>query len=136
MTAPTTTEHPNATMLRRAHAAFKSGDMATIREVFADDIVWVVTGEGPASGTTHGMDGVLANFGDIMRWTEGTYNAEPVDYLGSDTHVVNLSHVTASRPDGRTMDMDETVIFKVKDGKLVHAQHMAYDEKAWDAFFA
>lgn len=129
-------EHPNADLVRRAHAAFKAGDAATIGELFADDIVWTVSGSGPASGTTKGMAGVLKNFGDIMEWTQGTYDADPVDYLGSDEHVVNLSHVTASRPDGRRLDVDELVVFKVRGGKLAEAQHMAYDEQAWDDFFA
>lgn len=132
----TDAEHPNADLVRRAHAAFKAGDMATVQELFAEDIVWTVTGEGPASGVTKGMQGVMENFGQIMEWTAGTYNAAPVDYLGSDGHVVALAHVTASRPDGRTMDLDEAVVFTVRDGQLAAAQHMAYDEKAWDAFFA
>ncbi len=129
-------EHPNADLVRRAHAAFKSGDMAAVQELFAADIVWTVTGKGRASGTTKGMDNVIKNFMDIMEWTEGTYNAEPTDYLGSDTHAINMSHVTARRPDGRTLDLDELVVFTVRDGKLVDAQHMAYDEQAWDDFFA
>ncbi len=132
----TDVEHPNADLVRRAHAAFKTGDMDEVGRLFADDIVWTVTGSGPASGVTKGMSGVVSNFGDIMRWTEGTYNAEPVDYLGSAGHAINLSHVTATRPDGRRLDQDELVVFTVRDGKLATAQHMAYDEAGWDAFFA
>lgn len=132
----TDAEHPHADLVRRAHAAFKAGDQAEIGRLFADDIVWTVTGHGRASGTTKGMGNVVKNFMDIMEWTEGSYHAEPLDYLGSDDHAINVSHVTARRPDGRTMDMDELVIFKVRDGKLVEAQHMAYDEQAWDEFFA
>jgi ketosteroid isomerase-like protein len=98
-------------------------------------MVWTVTGHSPAGGTTTGMDGVMRNFGDIMAWTNGTYDAAPVDYLGSDDHVVALAHVTARRADGRTIDVPEAVVFRVRDGRLVAAQHMAYDEQAWDAFF-
>jgi len=135
--AKTDQEHPNADLVRRAHAAFKSGDIEEAQRLFDwDSMVWTVTGNGPASGVTKGMDGVLANFGDIMRWTEDTYNAEPLDYLGSAGHAINISRVSATRPDGRRMDMTETVIFQVRDGKLATAHHMAFDEAAWDAFFA
>lgn len=134
---PTSAEHPNADLVRRAHRAFKAGDMATLQRLFDyDGMTWTVTGTSPAAGTTKGMDGVLKNFDDIMRWTEGTYNAEPVDYLGSEDHVVALAHVTARRADGATIDVDETVVFTVRDGRLATAQHMAYDEQAWDDFFA
>jgi len=85
---------------------------------------------------TKGIDGVLGNFGQIMEWTAGTYDARPVDYLGSDDHVVALAHITASRPDGRTLDLAEAVIFTVVDGRLATAQHMTYDDALWDAFFA
>lgn len=132
----TDVEHPNADLLRRAHAAFKGGDMEEVQRLFAKDISWTVTGKAATGGTTVGMDGVMKNFGDIMGWTEGTYNAEPVDYLGSADHAINISHVTAKRPDGRELDQMETVIFKVRDGQLAEAQHMAFDEEAWDAFFA
>jgi hypothetical protein len=129
-------EHPNADLVRRAHAAFKAGDQEEISRLFADDIVWTVGGEGPQTGTTVGMQNVMTNFMDILRTTEGTYNAEPMDYLGSDDHAINISHLTAKRPDGRTIDIMEAVIFKVRDGRLVEAQHIAYDEKAWEEFFA
>ncbi len=133
---PTPNEHPNADLVRRAHRAFKTGDMETVHQLFDyEGMVWTVTGHSPAGGTTTGMDGVLRNFGDIMAWTNGTYDAAPVDYLGSDDHVVALAHVTAQRADGRTIDVPEAVVFQVRDGKLVAAQHMAYDEQAWDAFF-
>ncbi len=112
------------------------GDMETVHQLFDfESMVWTVTGHSPAGGTTTGMDGVMRNFGDIMAWTNGTYDAAPVDYLGSDDHVVALAHVTARRADGRTIDVPEAVVFRVRDGRLVAAQHMAYDEQAWDAFF-
>ena len=133
---PTPNEHPNADLVRRAHRAFKTGDVETIHRLFDyEGMVWTVTGRSPAGGTTTGMDGVLRNFGDIMAWTQGTYDAAPVDYLGSDDHVVALAHVTARRADGATIDVPEAVVFRVRDGRLVEAQHMAYDEEAWDAFF-
>ena len=129
-------EHPNADLVRRAHQSFKSGDPEAWKEFFAEDIVWTVTGEGEASGVTHGFPGVMKNFMDIMEWTGGTYNAVPVDYLGTDHFAFAMARAQAKRPDGRTMDMPEYVAFKVRDGKLVEAMHVAQDEQAWDDFFA
>ncbi len=128
-------EHPHADLVRRAHAAFKGGDMHEVQRLFAEDIEWTVTGKAATGGTTVGMQNVMKNFFDIMEWTEGTYNAEPLDYLGSADHAINISHVTAKRPDGRILDQRETVIFQVRDGQLAKAQHMAFDEQAWDEFF-
>lgn len=129
-------EHPNADLVRRAHQSFKSGDPDAWREFFAEDILWTVTGEGEASGVTRGFSGVMKNFGAIMEWTNGTYNAIPVDYLGTDDFAFAMARATATRPDGRELDVPEYVAFKVRDGKLVEAMHVALDEEAWDAFFA
>ena len=133
---PIPNEHPNAQLVRRAHQAFKTADIATVHELFDyDNMEWTVTGRSPAAGTTVGMDGVMKNFGHIMRWTQGTYDAVPVDYLASDRHAVAMARVSARRADGATLDMPEAVVFDIENGKLVRAQHMAYDEHAWDEFF-
>lgn len=128
-------EHPNAAMVRRAHEAFKSGDMDTVREIFDwESIRWVLPGTSLVSGVDIGMEQVFGNFGKCMELTDGTYQAVGFDYLGSDDHAVALAHLTARRGD-RTLEVDEAVIFTVRDGKLVEAYHLAYDQYAWDAFF-
>jgi hypothetical protein len=135
-TATAHTEHPNATKVRRAHEAFKTGDMDTVREIFAwDDIHWVLPGTSAVSGVDIGMEQVFANFGKCMELTDGTYQAVGFDYMGSDHHAVALAHLTARRGE-RTLEIDEAVIFTVgPDGRFSHAHHLAYDQYAWDEFF-
>ena len=129
------TEHPHATMVREAHAAFKSGDMQAVREMFDwDSIRWVVPGRSLVSGVDIGMEAVFANFGKCVELSNGTYNAVGFDYLGSDDHAVALAHLTAER-DGRRLEVDEAVVFTVRDGRFVEAYHLAYDQDAWDQFF-
>jgi ketosteroid isomerase-like protein len=50
----------NANMVRRGHAAFSTGDMAALSELFAGDAVWHVPGSGSLSGAKHGRDAILA----------------------------------------------------------------------------
>lgn len=128
-------EHENAELVRRAHAAFKAGDQAAIREIFAEDIEWLVPGDSLAATHDRGMDEVMRSFMKLVELTNGTYNAVGFDYLGGEDHAVALAHVTAER-EGRRLDLDEAVIFTVRDGKLAKAVHIAYDHAAWDAFFA
>jgi len=130
-----TREHENAELVRRAHAAFKAGDQAAIAEIFAPDIEWIVTGDSLTATHDRSMEEVLASFGKVMELTNGTYRAVGFDYLGGEGHAAALAHVTAER-DGQRLDMDEVVIFRVVDGRLAHAMHIAYDQAGWDAFFA
>ena len=37
-------------VIRRGYAAFSAGDMATLTELFTEDAVWHVPGDGPISG--------------------------------------------------------------------------------------
>src|SRR6056297_3862809 len=135
-TGSTGYEHPNATKVRRAHEAFKTGDMDTVRELFDwDDIRWVLPGKSIVSGVDHGMEAVFANFGRCHELTDGTYSAIGFDYLGSDDHAVALARLTAQR-NGRSLELDEAVIFTIRDGKFVEAYHLAYDQYAWDEFFS
>lgn len=127
-------EHPHADLVRRAHQAFESGDAAAVRELFHEDIRWVMPGRSQVSGVDHGLPEVMANFQRCMELTNGTYRAVGVDYLGSDRHAVALSHLSAER-DGKVLELDECVIFEVVDGKLANAFHLPYDQYAWDEFF-
>ncbi len=49
-------DHPNVELLRKGYAAYGSGDMETINELFADDIVWHVAGRSPLAGVYNGKE--------------------------------------------------------------------------------
>ncbi len=55
-------DHPNAELLKKGYAAFASGDMAVLTELFADDVTWHVSGNSPISGTHRGREAVFAVF--------------------------------------------------------------------------
>ena len=57
-------DHPNLELLRRGYAAYGSGDMDTINELFADDVVWHVAGRNPLSGDYNGKEQVFGFFED------------------------------------------------------------------------
>lgn len=130
----TTTEHPNAALVRRAHEAFETGDMDVVHQVFDPDIRWVMPGRSQVSGVDEGLEEVFRNFAKTVELTDGTYRAVGVDYLGSDGHAVALTHLTAER-NGTRIDIGEAVIFTVVDGRLTEAFHLPYDQYAWDEFF-
>jgi len=126
----------NAELVRRAHAAFKANDQATIAEIFAEDIEWIVTGHSQTATVDHGMAEVGRSFLKIMEMTGGTYDAVGTDYLGGANTAIARAHVTASREGKGTLDVEEVVVFDVRDGKLARAVHIPFDQDAWDDFFA
>ena len=93
----------NADLVRRGYAAFSTGDMATLSELFADDAVWHVPGSGSLSGAKHGRDAILAFFGELMARSGGTIKITLHDVVGGDEHTVALHHEFAESGSNRVL---------------------------------
>ena len=91
------TEHPNIEQARRGYEAFAKGDVTTMSELIADDVIWHAKGVGPLSGDYHGRDQVFGFFGRLAEETGGTFRLDVHDILANDEHTVVLATLTASR---------------------------------------
>ncbi len=91
------TEHSNVELTRRGYEAFAKGDLATLTELLADDVVWHVQGVGPLNGNYHGRDEVFGFFGRLAEETGGTFRLDVHDVLANDEHAVALCALSASR---------------------------------------
>ena len=114
---PTMAEHPNVELTRRGYAAFEKGDFAALTDVFADDIVWHVSGPGPLAGTYRSRDEVFGMFARLAEETGGTFRLELHDVLANDEHSVALVTVFATRQ-GKSFEDLGTHVFHVKGGKM------------------
>jgi ketosteroid isomerase-like protein len=125
--------HPNEGLLKKGYEAFGKGDIDTLRELFAPDIVWHAAGTGSLSGDYKGVDEVLGFFGRLTEATEGTFKIEIHDMLVNDEHGVVLSNDSASK--GGTSQQGQGVeVYHIKDGKLTEAWTMSFDQAAFDKF--
>ena len=127
-------DHPNALKLKAAHDAFKAGDIEALFGMMTPDCAWHMPGHNALSGDFIGRDAILGSF-SILQAHLDAYWAWPLDYFGSDDHVVLVAQVQATRGDKR-LDCLECLLWRLDAaGKLAEVWHMALDEKAWDAFF-
>jgi ketosteroid isomerase-like protein len=121
-------DHPNAVWARRMWDAMLAGDMATVSEAFADDVVWYEIGrEEPRRGKAE----VAAAFGPV------DYEVVPtlVDMVASDDHVVTIIESVATRH-GRTLRYRVAEIHRLRDGKIAERRAYSDDTAAIAAFFA
>ena len=81
-------DHPNATLLRKGYAAFGKGDMATLTDLFSEDVVWHLPGNNQLSGVHRGRDAVFAIFARTTQLSGGTFKIEVHDVLANDEHAV------------------------------------------------
>src|SRR6266536_2032218 len=109
-----TMAHPNEDLVRRGYEAFATGDMATLNEFFADDVVW------HAPGRTE-----LA----------GTFKLEIHALLADDEHAVALLGVSAER-EGKTLKDNTVQVWHIKDGKVTESWLHPGDAYASDEFWS
>jgi ketosteroid isomerase-like protein len=109
--------HPNEDLIRKGYTAFLSGDMATLDELFADDIVWHAPGRNQLSGTQRGKQEVFETFKKVFDLTGGTFKLEIHDILADDDHAVVLAKATGQR-EGRTLDDNSVQVFHIQGGKV------------------
>jgi ketosteroid isomerase-like protein len=127
-------EHKNAALVRRGYDAFSKGDMDTINEIFADDIVWHIAGRSPLAGDYKGKNEVFGFFGQLAERSGGSFSLEVHDVLGNDEHVTALTRERAERG-GNSLDVNGVHVWHVRDGKAVEFWGVAYDVYAEDAFW-
>ena len=128
-------EHPNVELLRKGYAAYGSGDMDTITELFADDILWHIAGRSPLSGDYKGRDAVFGFFGKLMELSNGTSSLEVHDILANDEHGVALVTGTATRG-GKSFSGQDVHTFHLRDGKVVEFWDSPLDQYESDEFWS
>lgn len=128
-------EHPNVGLVRKGYEAFAKGDMATLTEMFTENVVWHVAGNSPLSGEHRGRDAVFAFFRLTAELSGGTYRVELHDALANDEHAVGLSRATASRQ-GKQLDSLDVETYHVRNGKITEAWSFVQDQRVTDEFWS
>jgi ketosteroid isomerase-like protein len=128
-------EHPNVGLLRSGYEAFAKGDMATITELWNEDIVWHVPGNNLLSGEHRGRDAVFAAVAELAQLSGGTLSIELHDVLANDEHAVALIRPTASRQ-GKQLNKPETHVYHISKGKVTEWWSFFQDQGATDEFWS
>jgi ketosteroid isomerase-like protein len=126
--------HPNEDLVRRGYAAFGTGDIATLSELFADDVVWHVGGHSPI-GDYMGKEAVLGFFAQLAERAGGTFRLDIHDVLANDEHVVALVKATAER-EGKSLNDNGAQVFHVQGAKVSESWFHSGDQYAGDEFWS
>jgi ketosteroid isomerase-like protein len=130
------TADENAAIMRRAYAAFNSGDMNTLIATFDEGAVWHLPGRSRFSDDYQGRDATLAYFGQLAQETGGTFQAELQHLLADDEdRVIGMQRSRAQR-NGKHLDVANCIVFELKDGRVTDGREHFHDLYAWDEFWA
>ena len=128
-------DHPNLVLMKRTLDAFRAGDLPTLSQVFAKDVVWHIPGKSFLANDYRGQEEVFGLFGRLMQLTNGTFRVDSHDALANDRGGVFIDRLTAQR-DGRTLDVRLLLHVVIEDGRIVEGFDHFHPEHAWDAFWA
>ena len=129
------TEHPNLVRARAGYQAFAEGDMATVSDLLADDIVWHAGGNNILTGDYEGKEAVLGYFARMMQETGGSLKNDVHDMLANDEHGVALVTVTGTRG-GKTREGRVVHVFHMRDGKMTEFWAFSEDQAQFDEFWS
>jgi ketosteroid isomerase-like protein len=130
------TPEENVAIMQRAYDAFNAADVDTLTELFDESIAWHLPGRSSMAKDYQGRDATLTYFGQLGEETGGTFQAE-LDQLfaGPDGRVIGLQRSTGER-DGKRLDVEDCIVFELKDGKVVDGREHFEDLNAWDDFWS
>lgn len=130
------TEHPNATRLREAFAAFARGDLDAIRADMTETCTWTNAGTSALAGTYTGWDQISGMFGKLFEMTGGTVAMNVVSAIADDTHAIAIYDSTSTV--GGVTETNRFILVDDLDaqGKITSTHSMAYDQAKADAHAA
>ncbi|SDL02364.1 nuclear transport factor 2 family protein [Arthrobacter sp. ok362] len=124
----------NVELVRQGYAAFNSGDMATLSDLFAEDAVWYAAGSGVLSGTKQGRDAIMSYFGELGARSQGSFQANLQDVVGGEKYTVGIQQ-TQAQGNGKTIDLATVITFVVRDGKIAEGREYFEDTAKADDFW-
>ena len=128
-------EHAHITILRTVVNAFRERDWDTVYQYWTDDLVIHYDGASPVAGDYRGREEIMTMMNKIDDLTDGTFEVEIHDILGSDDHGVILYHEHAVR-NGRRYDWNQIGIYHFRDGKFSEVWLHPTNQKELDEFMS
>jgi len=132
-----TTATTSTDVVRAGFEAFGRGDLAAFAEQFEPDATWNHRNPDRLGGIHAGIDAIIAFLEESGRSTAGTLRAVPTAMMADgDGHVCVLTRVSGTRPDGRTFDDAQVLVFTVEGERVRSVDQYIGDPPAVTAFWA
>jgi len=130
------TAEENVAIMQRAYDAFNTGDIDTVGEIFDESVVWHLPGRSSYADDYQGREATLTYFGHLAEETGGTFRAQLERLIGDDDdRVVGIQRSTGDR-NGKHLDVGNSIVFQLKDGRVIDGREHFHDLYAWDEFWS
>jgi ketosteroid isomerase-like protein len=120
----------NVDTVKAAYEAFKSGDLATLKETWADNISWWSSSETKPGGQRDGVDAVMQMMAEVPeQWS--TFTVEPALFIDAGKYVVVSGNSTVANSRGSDTSRFAHILEFNDDGKVVRAEMHADSAKGY-----
>jgi ketosteroid isomerase-like protein len=124
-------------LVRTGFKAVAEGDMAGFAAMFHPDATWNHRNDDQLGGIKEGVDAIVGFLGESMELTAGTLRPVPEIYLpDGDGRVAVVTRISGTRPDGRSFDDLQILLFVLTDGRARSVDQFVGDPTAVTAFWA
>jgi len=124
----------NEMVVRRIFDAFARKQGFALRGCFASDAIWTVPGNSVMAGVYEGREAIFRFLGRLPKETGGTYGSALVDVLASEDRAAALYRASGERR-GRRLDLDQVLLFRLRDGLVQEVLALPSDPAAFDEFW-
>lgn len=117
--------------------AVAGGDLAGFAAAFHPDATWNHRNDDRFTGVKAGVDAIVAFLAESMQLTTGTLQPVPEAFLPDGRgQVAVVTSIRGTRPDGRTFDDVQVLLFRVENGLIRSVDQFVGDPAAVTAFWA
>jgi ketosteroid isomerase-like protein len=132
-----TTADTDIAVVQAGFDAVARGDLAAFADMFHADATWNHRNEDRLGGVHHGSDGIVAFLAEAMQLTAGTLRPVPQSFMADgEGRVMVLTRVSGSRPDGRTFDNPQILLFHLDGDRVRSVDQFVGAPAAVTAFWA
>jgi ketosteroid isomerase-like protein len=136
MTISTATD-TGVDIVRAVFEAFENTDVAALGELLHADATWNHRNDDRLGGVHHGSDGIMAYLAESAQLTGGTLRAVPESFMADgEGRISALVQVSGTRPDGRSFDSPQIVLFTLDGDRVRSIDQFVGDPAAVAAFWA
>lgn len=132
-----TTADADIAVVRSGFAAVAAGDLDAFGNAFHPDATWNHRNDDRLGGIHQGRAGIVAFLVESVRLTGGTLRPVPEVVMADGAgRVMVLTRITGTRPDGRTFDDLQVLLFVVEGDRARSVDQFVGDPAAVTAFWA
>ena len=128
-------DHPHVVLITRCYDAFAAGDLESLADVFADDVVWHEPGRSPVAGDHKGRTGIIEFLQRLRELSGATISVELIDVMVNAERAVAAQRLTA-HTDDRELDVIDALDFEIHNSRITEVSVYQQDAYAFDEFWS